>query len=242
MLNRFRPAAFAAMLVTLMFAASAGAEQTTPQTDDPMKIGTIGAGNLGGTVGGLLANAGHEVFFSSRHPDELEPMVERIGANARAGSVIEAIEFADVILLAVPYGAMPQISDDYADALAGKIVLDAGNPFPGRDGPMAEQALDKGAGVATKEFLPQARIVRAFNSINYRTFASEAHRDGEKLAVPLAGDDEEALQVAAQLVRDAGFTPVIASGLEQGKQFDNGSDLFLKMLNADVMRKALGVQ
>ncbi len=153
-----------------------------------MKIGTIGAGDLGGTVGELLANAGHEVMFSSRHPDELVPMAERIGANAHAGSVAEAIEFGDVILLAVPYGAMPQISDDYADDLAGKIVLDAGNPFPSRDGSMANKALEKGAGVATKEFLPDARIVRAFNSINYRTFASQAHREGDKLAVPLAGD------------------------------------------------------
>ncbi len=169
-------------------------------------------------------------------------MVDRIGPNAHAGTVAEAIEFGDVILLAVPYGAMPQISDDYADDLAGKIVLDAGNPFPGRDGPMAEKALDKGAAIATKEFLPQARIVRAFNSINYRTFASEAHRDGKKLAVPLAGDDKQALETAAQLVRDAGFAPVIAGGLKQGKQFDNGSDLFLKTLTADEMRQALGVQ
>lgn len=242
MLQRILSVALIVMLGTLALALTAGAGESTPQTDKPMKIGTIGAGDLGGTIGELLANAGHQVVFSSRHPEELQPMAERIGANARAGTVAEAIEFGDVILLAVPYGAMPQISDDYADDLAGKIVLDAGNPFPGRDGPMAREALEKGAGVATKAYLPGSRIVRAFNSINYRTFASEAHRDGEKLAVPLAGNDARALEVASQLVRDAGFVPVIAGDLERGKKFDNGSDLFLKTLTADEMRKALGVQ
>jgi len=229
------------LLLTLLvtFGPFAAAEQDTLQTDNPMKIGTIGAGNLGGTVGELLADAGHEVMFSSRHPKELKPMANRIGPNAHTGSVSEAIEFGDVILLAVPYGAMPQISEDYAEALAGKIVLDAGNPFPSRDGPMANKALEKGAGVATKEFLPDARIVRAFNSMSYRTFEKEAHRDDPQLAVPLAGDDDQALEVAKQLVRDAGFEPVVAGGLEAGKQFDNGSDLFLKTMTADELRRAL---
>jgi len=228
------------LFVSVLFCAfPLAADDTQPITDRPLKIGTIGAGNLGGTIGELLAKAGHQVFFSSRHPDELQSLVERAGPNARAGTVSEAIEFGEVILLAVPYGAMPQISRDYADALAGKIVLDAGNPFPSRDGPMAETALKKGAGVATAEYLPGARIVRAFNSINYRTFASEAHSQGDKLTVPLASDDGRALDVASQLVRDAGFESVIAGSLEQSRHFDNGSSLFLKTLTAEEMRKAL---
>lgn len=213
----------------------------TPQTDNPMKIGTIGAGNIGGTVGGLFAEAGHEVYFSSRNPDELQPLVDRYAPNAQAGTVAEAIAFANVILLAVPYGAMPQISEDYADALAGKVVLDAGNPIPHRDGDMAGPALEKGAGLATQELLPGARIVRAFNSIGYRVFASEAHRSGDKLAVPLAGDDEEALQIAAQLVRDAGFEPVIVGSLADGRKFDYGSELFTRNLTADELRRALNL-
>lgn len=232
-------AAGAAMVSLTLGMLPATAQDVPAKTDQPVKIGTIGAGNLGGTVGKLLARAGHQVFFSSRHPEELKPLVEEAGPNARAGTPQEAIAFGDVILLAVPYGAMPQISADHANALAGKIVLDAGNPFVQRDGPMAEKALEKGAGIATAEYLPGARIVRAFNSINYRVFASEAHRQGEKLAVPLAGDDQEALDVAAQLVRDAGFEPVIAGSLEQGKKFDNGSSLFLKTLTAPEMREAL---
>lgn len=216
--------------------------QDVPQSDTPMNIATIGAGNIGGTVGGLFAEAGHQVFFSSRHPQELQPLVEKYAPNARAGTVEEAIAFADVILLAVPYKAMPQISRDHADALAGKIILDAGNPIPRRDGDMAEPALEKGAGIATKEYLPGASIVRAFNSISYRSFASEAHRDGPKLAVPLAGNNRKAVLIAAQLVIDAGFEPVVAGDLEAGRKFDYGSDLFVKEMTASELRRALGLE
>ena len=153
----------------------------------------------------------------------------------------QAIRFADVILLAVPYKALPQISHDYAKMLAGKIVLDAGNPIPARDGPMADKALAKGAGIATAEYLPGARIVRAFNSISYRTFESEAHRPAPRLAVPLAGDDKQALAVAAKLVRDAGFDPVIVGDLKKGREFDYRSKLFVKPMTAKELREVLGL-
>jgi hypothetical protein len=102
---------------------------------------------------------------------------------------------------------MPQIGQDYAAALKGKIVLDAGNPNPRRDGAIAEAAVAKGAGIATQEHLPGARIVRAFNQLNNKVFLSGAHRAGEKIAVPLGGDDKEALAVASRLVTEAGFEP-----------------------------------
>jgi predicted dinucleotide-binding enzyme len=223
-------------LFALPFAAQAAGNGTA------LKIATIGAGNIGGTIGGLFAQAGHQVFFSSRHPEELQPLVKKYSPNARAGTVEEAIQFADVILLAVPYKAMPQISKDYGRALAGKIVLDAGNPIPARDGPMAEEALKKGTGVATAEYLPGARIVRAFSSESYRVFASEAHRPAPRLAVPLAGDDQEALAVAAHLVRDAGFEPVIVGDLNKGREFDFRSKLFVKPMTAKELREALNLK
>ena len=120
-------------------------------------------------------------------------------------------------------------------------MLDAGNPSARRDGAMAEPALAKGAGVATAEFLPGARVVRVFNSINFKVFLSEAHRSGDRLAVPVAGDDAQAVAVASQLVTDAGFEPVVAGGLAKGKLFDSNSPLFLKTLTARELREALGV-
>ena len=136
---------------------------------------------------------------------------------------------------------MPAISKDYASALAGKIVIDAGNPNVRRDGAMAQAAIDKGTGVATQEYLPKARIVRAFNGLNNKVFTSEAHRAGEKLGVPIGGDDAEAVAVVARLVTDAGFEPVVVGSLAQTKSFDSSSQLFLKSMTARELRQALGL-
>ena len=215
------------------------AAQTTPQTSRPMKIGFIGSGNIGGAIGELLAKAGHEVFFSSRNPDNLKPLVARVGPRARAGTPKEAIAFGDVVFIGVPFSSMPQIGQDYAAALKGKIVLDAGNPNVRRDGAIAEAAVAKGAGLATAELLPGARIVRAFNQLNNKVFLSEAHRAGERLAVPIAGDDKEALTVASRLVTDAGFEPVVVGPLAAGKSFDSSQPIFLKAMTARELRAAL---
>jgi predicted dinucleotide-binding enzyme len=239
-ISRLHRLAFATAVVALLLTPLVAiAQSAATPTSRPVKIGFIGSGNIGGTIGELLAKAGHEVLFSSRNPDELKPLVARIGPKARAGTPKEAIAFGDVVFIGVPYSAMPQIAQDYAAALAGKIVLDAGNPSARRDGAMADAALAKGAGVATAEYLPKARIVRAFNSINYKVFATEANRAGERLAVPLAGDDAEALAVASRLVTDAGFEPVVAGPLAAGKAFDSSSPLFLKALTARELREAL---
>lgn len=229
----------AAIAIASIITIATGAQTTTPQTKQPMKIGFIGSGNIGGAIGELMAKAGHEVFFSSRNPDNLKPLVARVGPRARAGTPKEAIAFGDVVFLGVPYSSMAQIGKDYAAALKGKIVLDAGNPNPRRDGAIAEAAVAKGAGIATQEHLPGARIVRAFNQLNNKVFLNEAHRAGDKLAVPLGGDDKEALAVAARLVADAGFEPVIVGSLAESKSFDSSAPIFLKAMTARELREAL---
>src|ERR1700755_3701857 len=75
----------------------------TAQAAGKLKIGVIGSGNIGSTIGGLWIKAGHEVLFSSRHPEELKPLVERMGPLAKAGTVGEALDFGNVVLVAVPY-------------------------------------------------------------------------------------------------------------------------------------------
>ena len=230
---------FLGVVVATAATQSVVGAQAIPQTSRPMKIGFIGSGNIVGTIGELLAKAGHEVFFSSRNPDNLKPLVARVGSRARAGTPKEAIAFADVVFLGVPYSSMPQIGQDYAAALKGKIVLDAGNPSVRRDGQIAEAAVAKGAGLATAEHLPGARIVRAFNQLNFKVFLSEAHRAGDRVAVPLASDDKEALTVASRLVTDAGFEPVVVGPLAAGKSFDSSQPIFLKAMTARELRAAL---
>ena len=207
----------------------------------PLKIGIIGAGRIGGTLGELWVKAGHEVLLSSRHPERLKGLAKRLGPRARAGTPRQAAAFGDVVLVSVPYHATPQIGRDFAAELAGKIVLDTGNPFPGRDGEMALAARAKGAGLASAEFLPGVRLVRAFNSVGHYALRSGAHRAGERIAIPLAGDDKEALVMAARLVRDAGFEPVVVGALSRAKIFDAGTSVFGQALTARELRRRLGI-
>ncbi len=130
---------------------------------------------------------------------------------------------------------------DYAQELAGKIVLDAGNPYPERDGPMADAARTKGAGPSDQEFLPGVRLVRAFNAIIAGNLLSQTNRAAGRYAIPLAGDDPVALKVAATLVRDAGFDPVIVGDLSQAHRFDVGSAVYVKLMTAQELRAALGM-
>src|SRR5258707_6438549 len=173
-----------------------------------MKIGIIGSGHIGGTIGGLWTKAGHPVFFSSRHPEELKGLVERLGSLAQAGTVDQAIAFGDVVFMAVPYGALPQIGKDYGKSLAGKIVLDANNAVASRDGAIADEVEHDGIGVTSQKYLPGARLVRAFNTLSYMIFEREANRAAPRLAVPIAADDQEAVQVAAGPVGGARFYSV----------------------------------
>jgi 8-hydroxy-5-deazaflavin:NADPH oxidoreductase len=207
----------------------------------PLKIGIIGAGRIGGTLASLWAKAGHEVLVSSRHPEQLGELVRSLGPKARAGTPREAAVFGDVVLVSVPYGALPQIGRDLSNELAGKIVLDTGNPYPERDGEMALEARRKGTGIASAEFLPGVRLVRAFNAIDFRSLKSEAHRAGKRVAIPIAADDQEALRVAARLVKDAGFEPVVVGSLARARLFDVGTSVYTQLLTADELKARLGL-
>lgn len=122
---------------------------------------------MGGAVGKRWAEASHQVLFSSPNPDQLGALVEAAGFNARAGFTADAAAFGEVVFIAVPYGALPKIGADFAAAMAGKIVIECGNPRADRDGPMADVALAKGTGVASSEYLPGGRLVRALTAVSY---------------------------------------------------------------------------
>ena len=206
-----------------------------------MKIGIIGSGRIGGTLGELWAKAGYQVMFSSLDLAKDKELAARVGNGAKAGTPAEAAAFGDVLLVSVPYSALPQIGRDYASSIKGKVVLDTSNPVAGRDGDMAVAAREKGTGVASPEYLPGARLVRAFNSVGFNSLRSEAHRADPKVAIPLAADDADALRTAERLVRDAGFEPVVVGPLAKAKGFDVGTPVFGKALTASELRKGLGM-
>jgi 8-hydroxy-5-deazaflavin:NADPH oxidoreductase len=206
-----------------------------------LRIGVIGSGHIGGTIGGLWVKAGHQVLFSSRHPEELKNMAAGLGAFAKAGSVDQAIAFGEVVFIAVPYGALPQIGRDYGAALKDKIVLDACNAVAGRDGDIAKDVERDGVGVTSQKYLPGTRLVRSFNTLSYMIFAREANRPDPRLAVPIAGDDPEAVRVAAGLVRDAGFDPVVVGKLADANLFQRGGPGYGQAVSATELRQKLSL-
>ncbi len=230
-----------ACAASLCVAASASAQNST-SSGEPLKIGIIGTGNIGGALAKHWAKAGHELVISSRHPEELQDLAKSLGPKVRAGTPREAAQFGEVILLSVPYKATPDIGRDLASELKGKILLDTGNPYPFRDGAMAEDARKRGTGVTSKEFLPGVRLVRAFNAINAGNLARDANRKPERLAIPLASDDAGALEVAQRLVRDAGFDPVVVGGLARAREFDVGTKVYTRLLTAKQLREELGLK
>jgi len=222
---------------TLILGARPLAAQT--RTTRPLKIGIIGSGRQGGAIGLLWARVGHQIVFSSRNPDALAPLVAQGGPSTLAGTPAQAATFGDVVLIAVPYGALPQVGRDYAHLLKGKIVIDVGNPRVDRDGDVGKDALARGTGVASKEHLPGVRLVRALNALSYVQVTKEAHRAGEKLGIPIASDDQEAIAVTVQLVEEAGFDPVVVGGLARAKEFDAGTPVYVKGLTAAQLKAAL---
>jgi 8-hydroxy-5-deazaflavin:NADPH oxidoreductase len=242
MLRKFLAKGLATVAAVALVAAGAAEAGAAPPGGAPLKIGIIGAGHIGGTLARLWVAAGHEVLISSRHPEELRPLAQSLGPKARVGTPREAALFGDVVLVSVPYGALPQIGQDLKAELAGKIVLDTGNPYPQRDGDMALEARRVGTGVASPRYLPGVRLVRAFNAINSDDLASKAHRPGEPIAIPLAGDDPEALAVAQRLVRDAGFEPVVVGPLSRAHEFDVGTPVYTRLMTAPQLRQALGLR
>ena len=194
-----------------------------------LKIGVIGSGRIGGTLAKLWAQAGYKVMISARSLDEVQKLAAEIGHGVTAGTPQQAAAFGDVVLISVPFGALPQVGRDNAAQLKGKIVLDTCNPYLGRDGEMAKEALEKGTGVVVPTYLPGVKLVRAFNQVSAAALASEAHRSGEKIGVPLAAHDRHALDIAQQLVRDAGFDPVVVGGLSTAKSFDQGAPAYHTM-------------
>jgi predicted dinucleotide-binding enzyme len=189
-----------------------------------MKIGIVGSGNVGGALGAAWVKAGHEVMFSSLHLEHDRELAAKLGPNARAGTPREAAAFGDVLLVSVPYRALPDVGKELGSLLQGKVVIDTCNPFPGRDGEIANWARQQGAGLASAQLLPGARLVRAFNAIGAARMGA-AHEEPGRVGMPIAGDDAQALSLASRLVRDVGYEPVVIGGLAMGKYLMPGTPL-----------------
>lgn len=184
-----------------------------------MRIATLGAGNIGGNLGVLWARAGHDVTFSSRHPEELDELVAAAGGNARATDPDTAVADADVVLDALPFAASLQQDPD---RVAGKVLIAAANYYPGRDGDIDLEGTTEAGAIARR--LPDTAVVKAFNMMPAKVMVDHVEtNEGTGIAVFVAGDDDEAVAIVEQLVRDAGFAPVVTGDLASGAQFEPGT-------------------
>jgi hypothetical protein len=223
------------LLVGAMLAGFAAPGSVMAQGAKP-KIGFIGAGRIGGTLAKLWTEAGYQVMLSARDLGPVKDLAAQLGPNAQIGTPEQAAAWGDVVVVTVPYAALPQIGHDYAAQLKGKVVLDTCNPNPKRDGDMSKDAIEKGTGVMDPIYLPGTRLVRAFNSISYVALGEDAHHPGELYGIEVAADDPEALAVAKRLVTDAGYEPVVVGDLSTAKRFDAGTPVYPKAMLASDTR------
>lgn len=209
--------------------------------DGPMtRIGIIGSGHVGSALGGVWAEAGNKVMFSSRHLEHDKRLAAEVGKGARAGTPRQAAAFGQVILFAVPYSAFPELVKSLGNSLNGKVVINASNPFPQRDGEIARRALEKGVGDFDSELLRGAFVMRAFNAVPAAVMAS-AHEEPGKIGMPVAGD-KRAIDVAAGLIREAGFVPVVVGGLGRAKYLMPGTPLAGEHTPSEVLRIAASLK
>jgi predicted dinucleotide-binding enzyme len=204
-----------------------------------MKIGIIGSGMVGGTLARLFASASHDVFISnSRGPHSLEDLTATLGPRVKAVTTEDAVRLGDVVVLALPWRNKQQLPP--AELFDGKIVIDATNPYK----PEMRGVYDLGNSTSSEEIakrVPGARVVKAFNTMYYKTLANEGKRSKDgRLTIFLAGDDEQAKQIVAKLIDDIGFAPVDTGSLRYGgRKQQPDSPLYNNPMTADKARKAL---
>ncbi|GBR51628.1 oxidoreductase [Neokomagataea thailandica NBRC 106555] len=207
----------------------------------PSKIGIIGAGTVAQTLGSLLVKAGHPVMFSARHIEEAQSAASALGSLASAGTPQNAATFGDIVLLAVPYKALPSVGQELAPLLRGKTLIDPTNAYWFRDGSLAAKADAQGIGRLSQSFFPGAYLVRAFNSIDMSVLGAEAARPAPLLAIPIAGDQPEAVHTVQSLAQEMGFDPVLTGNLATATLFQSGHPGFEVKEDRAGLKRALGL-
>jgi 8-hydroxy-5-deazaflavin:NADPH oxidoreductase len=205
-----------------------------------MKIGILGAGNIGATSARLFVAAGHEVAVSnSRGPESLRELVSELGPKAHAMTVDDAARFGDVILLAVPWRTPEALPP--SQLLRNKIVIDAMNPYRPDGG-----FYDLGGSTSSEKVLervPGSRLVKAFNTIYYVHLANRGRKDlplEERHTIYVAGDDVEAKKTVARLIEEIGFAAIDTGSLREGGRLQQpDSPIYNKTYTAREAREFL---
>jgi hypothetical protein len=206
-----------------------------------MRIGIIGAGNIGGTLTRRLSALGHEVVVAnSRGPQTLEELCEETGATASL--VSDAARGAELVVVTIPERAVPLLPAGVLDGAApGAPIVDTGNYYPRRDGRIdeIETGITESRWVSGQLGRP---VVKAFNNIRSRDLLEGGRPAGTpgRIALPVAGDEPEAKAVVMRLVDELGFDPVDAGDIDSSWRQQPGTPVYVTNLDAAGVREALG--
>jgi len=191
-------------------------------------VAIIGTGNIGGTLAAEFAAGGQDFLLAGRDLEAVRKIAADLGEHAAAVSVDEAVERAGVLVLAVWLDAFEQLIAEYGERLAGKVIIDPSNPV-GPDGAGGYRKVipeQESSGQILAGLLPAgARLVKAFGTLSAPTLAAAARRQPERAVLFYAADDEAAGDLAADLIRTAGYEPVRVGGLDQSIRIEMYGDL-----------------
>ncbi|MDJ1466978.1 NADPH-dependent F420 reductase [Xanthocytophaga flava] len=209
-----------------------------------MNIEIIGSGHVGGNFGLHLAKAGHQVMFSSRHPEQLADLVRQAGSNAQAGTIAQAADFGSLVVLSIPYGKIPEVAEQVGTFVHGKTLIDTCNPYPQRDGEIAErvrQNPDLRETQLTVDSFPMASVVKALNTIYFVNLRDYAFRpEGSRYALPIAGNRETAKKEVAELLHEIGFDVLDVGSIADSKVMEVDQLFYNKPMSLQEMQKAAG--
>ena len=208
------------------------------------KISILGVGKLGQPIGRHWTLANHSVVLGSRDPKNLASAVKEWEKEPVATTELsDAADFGDVVLLTVPNPSLDGLLATLSERLAGKIVIDATNPIGRSEDGRIISILDPGLteGRRTAGLLPASRVVRAFTHVMYELMWSRGRHQPMAWGMALAGDDESAKGVVAELIADTGFTPIDIGGLDDSAALEPGGVLFPRMYSPADLRATLGL-
>ena len=200
-------------------------------------IAMIGAGNIGTNVARAAVNAGYSVVLAnSRGPESLADVVAQLGPRARAATAHEAAEAGDLVLIAVPLHARESIP---VEPLKGKVVIDANNYYPQRDGRI--EALDTNASTTSEllqEHLPGSHVVKAFNNIHANEIPTDGTPAGteNRRALPIAGNHAGAKDAVSQFLDSLGYDAVDLGPLSESWRAERDTPAYVKRTTADELR------
>lgn len=199
-----------------------------------MKIGIIGSGRIGGALGKIWAACGHQVMFSgSRNVEKLQALAAKAGANASTGSPKEAVQFGDVVLLAVPW---QQVDNAIASvgSFDGKILIDATNPV-NPESMTLEIGWTNSAGEEVARRAKDAKVVKAYNIVGANILESESRKFGDLNPVMFyCGDDAQSKSVVATLIAESGFEPFDVGGIQTSRFLEPMEQLWVEIAKSGI--------